>query len=326
MKGKTFSIALIGVLALGAMAAGGYYFTAGKIGKPRVLFIDSYHQGYPWSDGITTGIQNVFANADVDLMIHRMDTKRNTSEEFMKQAALKAKAAIDEFDPDVVIATDDNAQKYLVVPYFRGSDLPFVFAGVNWDASSYGYPASNVTGMIEVSRPDQLLNILRTLSGGVTIGSLTGDTATSRKEHEHYAKHLGITFDSDVYVKTFAEWKQAYVSLQDEVDILLMYNNAGISGWNDEEAVRFVRQNSKIPSGSVQPWMAPYVLIAYTKDAQEQGEWAATTAMQILEGISPSGIPMTTNRRGNMMINSSLAQRLQLEIPASLLDEANNIL
>ena len=326
MRGKTFTIAFIGVLALGAMAAGGYYFTAGKLGQPRVLFIDSYHQGYPWSDGITTGIENVFSNADVDLMIHRMDTKRNTSEEFMKQAALKAKAAIDEFDPDVVIATDDNAQKYLVVPYYRGSDLPFVFAGVNWDASPYGYPASNVTGMIEVSRPDQLLNILRTLSGGVTIGSLTGDTATSHKEHEHYAKHLGITFDRDVYVKSFEEWKQAYTTLQDEVDILLMYNNAGIAGWNDEEAVRFVRQNSKIPSGSVQPWMAPYVLIAYTKDAQEQGEWAATTALQILEGISPSGIPMTTNRRGNMMINSSLAQRLQLEIPASLLDEANNVL
>ena len=105
-----------------------------------------------------------------------------------------------------------------------------------------------------------------------------------------------------------------------------MYNNAGIEGWDDDEAARFVRQNARIPSGSVQPWMAPYVLIAYTKNAQEQGEWAAQAALQILNGASPSAIPMATNKRGNMIINSQLAQRLQLEIPASLLNSADDVL
>ena len=326
MKGKFIAIAL-GVIAIGAVAVGGgYTFLIGKGGGQRVLFIDSYHAGYAWSDGITAGIQQTLANSGVELKIHRMDTKRNGSEEFKKEAALKAKAVIEQFKPDVVIAADDNAQKYLVVPYYKGGDLPVVFAGVNWDASPYGYPARNVTGMVEVSRPVELLDILRTLSGGLTIAGLNGDAATSRKEHKHYAEKLGLDFQEVVYAATFAEWKREFLRLQDEVDILFMHNHAGINDWNEEEASRFVRENARIPSGSVSPWMAPYVLVAYTKNAQEQGEWAAQAALQILNGTPPSSIPMTTNKRGNMMINSSIAQQLQLEIPASLLNSADDVL
>ena len=325
MNGK-FSIFGLSLLVALAAAGGLYYHTQSNDGGQRVLFIDSYHAGYAWSDGITAGIQQVLAKTDVELMVHRMDTKRNASEDYKKQAALRAKAVIEEFKPDVVIAADDNAQKYLVVPYFRGGDIPFVFAGVNWDPSPYGYPASNVTGMVEVSRPDQLLDILRTLSGGYSVAFLSGDAQSARKENGYYREKMGLTFEQNVYVKTFADWKREFVRLQDEADILLFFNNAGIDGWDDEEAARFARENAQIPSGSVNPWVAPYVLVAYTKNAQEQGEWAASAAVRILNGVAPSSIPMAQNKQGNMMINSSIAQRLQLEIPASLLNAADDVL
>ena len=200
--------ALIGLtVAVAIVSVGSLAVLRPLSSSKKVLFIDSYHQGYAWSDGITAGIQNTLAGSGVDLRIHRMDTKRNGSEAFKKQAALTAKAVIDEYQPDVVIAADDNASKYLIVPYYRGGDLPFVFAGVNWDASVYGFPANNVTGMVEVSRPNELMDILRTFSGGAVIGSLTGDTATSRKENEYYTSQFGIRFDEEVYVKTFDQWE-----------------------------------------------------------------------------------------------------------------------
>ena len=83
---------------------------------------------------------------------------------------------------------------------------------------------------------------------------------------------------------------------------------------------------TQIPSGSLSPWMAPYVLVAYGKDAQEQGEWAANAALRIMNGTPPSSIPIVRNERGNMLLNSSIAQRLQLEIPASLLNAADDVL
>lgn len=311
--------ALFGLAVIGIAVAGAGYFWYEKQGTPKILFIDSYHQGYAWSDGITAGIEQVLAGTGVTLRIHRMDTKRHKTEQFKKQAALKAKAVIDEFKPDVVIATDDNAAKYLIVPYYRGGDLPFVFAGINWDASRYGFPARNVTGMVEVNAVESLLETLRTFSGGVTVGFLSDDTTSTQRELKTYDEVLNLNFDKVSLVSTFADWKQAYQEMQETVDVLYFYNNAGIEGWNDQEASRFALENARIPSGAVQAWMAPYVLLVYPKDAVEQGEWAATTALQILQGVSPEDIPLARNKRTTPMMNSEMARNLQLEIPPELM-------
>ena len=315
MKSK----ALLGLVAVVVAAAGAGYFWHASQSTQRILFIDSYHQGYPWSDGIEAGIHQVLDGKKVVLKVHRMDTKRNKTEEFKKQAALKAKAVIDAFEPDVVIAADDNAAKYLIVPYYRGGTLPFVFAGINWDAAHYGFPARNVTGMVEVNAVESLLETLRTFSGGVTVGLLSDDTSSTQKEIKTYAEVLNLRFDKISLVSTFADWKQAYLEMQETVDVLYFYNNAGIEGWDDQEAGRFALENARIPSGAVQAWIAPYVLLVFPKDAVEQGEWAAMTALQILEGASPESIPVTTNQRTRPMMNSEMARNLQLEIPPELI-------
>ncbi|MCX9009588.1 MAG: hypothetical protein OIN66_00560, partial [Candidatus Methanoperedens sp.] len=101
----------------------------------KILYIDSYHAGYEWSDGETRGIEKILNDTGVELKILRMDTKRNDSDAFGKQAGLKAKSVIEEFKPDVVIASDDPAFKYVIMPYYRDATLPFVFCGINWDVS-----------------------------------------------------------------------------------------------------------------------------------------------------------------------------------------------
>ncbi len=314
---------ILGVAVIGALAVGSAFFMLDKAEPKRVLFIDSYHAGYEWSDGITAAVEQVLEDENVVLRIHRMDTKNNTSEEFKQRAGLLAKAVIEEFQPDIVIATDDNAQKYVIAPFYRDTDLPVVFAGVNWDASVYGYPTDNITGMIEVSAVPEMLGLIRRITPGQRVGSINGDTETVRKEIKNYTDVLDLQFDADRRVGTFDEWKAAFLEMQDRVDILYMYNNAGIEGWNDEEANRFVMDNARIPSGSVQPWMAPYVLVTFTKDPYEQGEYAARTALRILAGESPGDIPMVTNQRGRVLLNSELARALGLSIPSELLATAD---
>ena len=55
-------------------------------GGKRVLYIDSYHQGYAWSDGIVKGVQNKLKDTGVQLKTIYLDTKRNTGEDFKKAA------------------------------------------------------------------------------------------------------------------------------------------------------------------------------------------------------------------------------------------------
>jgi len=65
--------------------------TDNKYDGKKVLYVNSYHKGYPWSDGIEKGIHNILADTAIELKTIYMDTKRNPEEEFIKQAALGVK-------------------------------------------------------------------------------------------------------------------------------------------------------------------------------------------------------------------------------------------
>jgi ABC-type uncharacterized transport system substrate-binding protein len=299
-------------------------FTATHSGK-KVLFIDSYHEGYAWSDGITNGVKEIFSGTGVELKVIRMDTKRNKDDAFKEQAALKAKSVIEEFKPDVVIAADDNASKYLIKPYFKDSDLPFVFCGVNWDASGYGFPCSNVTGMVEVNDVMGLVTQLKQFAKGDRIGFIAGDTLTNRKEVENYKN----TFKLDVtpyFAKDFKAWKKGFSEIQSKVDILIVYNYVAIEGWNEAEAAAFAQSNTRVPTGTMQTGPMDYALIGFLKVPEEQGAWASETALKILDGKNASDIPIARNTQGKLMLNMKIAQNMGLEIPYEMIESADAVI
>ncbi len=291
----------------------------------RVLYVDSYHEGYEWSDGLTEGIRSVLDDSGVDLKIFRMDTKRHTDETFKKNAALQAKELIASFHPDVVIASDDNASKYLIVPYFKDAKLPFVFCGVNYSADDYGFPYSNVTGMLEVPPAIKLIYSLKHFKRIVKVGYMAADTLTERKDGE-YTKHDVREDFIQRYVKTFDEWKTVFNNMQNQVDVLIVGNNGGIQGWDDDEARRFTLENTRIPTGCLLDWIAPLVFLGATRSAHEQGSYAAETALKILEGTPPANIPIVGNVQANIILNMQLAKKLGITIPKSFLKIASRII
>ncbi len=291
--------------------------------KKKVLYVDSYHEGYSWGDGILEGVGSSLGGK-VELKILRMDTKRNPSEEFKKAAGERAKAEIDAWKPDVVIAADDNATKYLLIPFLKDKELPCVFCGLNWDASAYGLPCSNITGMIEVGLVTPLLISLKKYAKGDRIGHLGKNNETDRKEGYYIAKNFELKLD-EVYVDTFEQWKKEYLALQDRVDIIIFQNNAGIADWNDEEAKSFILENTRVPTGTLHDFMAPFVLVTYARSPQEQGEWAGYAALQILGGKKPSDIPVVENKKAKVYLNLPLANKLGVRFPFDLIKSAKII-
>ena len=317
--------AVAGLLAvLLVLSFSGVVMAKSYAGK-KVLFVDSYHQGYAWSDGITSGIKSVLESKGVELKIIQMDTKRNTSEDFKKEAAAKAKSVIESFHPDVVIAADDNASKYLIAPYYTGKELPFVFCGVNWDASGYGFPAKNITGMIEVTPIPELLEQLKTYAKGNRIGFLGPDLLTARKEAENYKKSFNLNL-VEYYAKDFEDYKQGFVKLQEQVDILLLDSDGGLYNDRTDELKAFIEANTKVPTGSAYDFMAKYAMVNFAKVAEEQGDWAATAALQILDGTSPSNIELARNKKGKLIVNTRIAKKLNVEVPFEVLESADEVI
>jgi hypothetical protein len=297
-------LAVLASCLIGTAAVAGQY--EGK----RVLHIDSYHQGNTWNDRIAEAVRETLEGTGVELKIIRMDTKRNPSEAFARAAALKAKEAIEAFKPDVVTASDDNASKYLIAPYYKDADLPFVFCGLNWDASTYGFPYSNVTGMVEVSPIPQIVRLLRGYARGDRLGYLTEDTLTKRKELEYHEKLFGIAYDKVYLANDFAEWKEMFLRAQDEVDMLVILGVAKLTDFDDDEARSLAEAQTRIPSGTDFAWLMPISMLGVGKLPEEQGRWAALAALKILDGTPPSRIPLAHNKEGKLYFNRKIAARL----------------
>ena len=123
-------------------------FTTCTKPEKKIMLVFSYNTEYEWVNEETQGVMDVFAGENIVFEIFYMNTKQNTSKQWMEDISAKAIAEIDEFQPDVLIVFDDNACKY-VAEHYNGSDLNVVFCGMNEDPADYGFPSENVTGVVE---------------------------------------------------------------------------------------------------------------------------------------------------------------------------------
>jgi ABC-type uncharacterized transport system substrate-binding protein len=83
-----------------------------------------------------------------------------------------------------------------------------------------------------------------------------------------------------------------------------------------------VRQESKTFTVTNYEWMAPYAMLAVTKLAEEQGEWAAEVAASVLAGMKISDIPVVVNRHWNLYVNPDLLKKGDFKLSQELMIRA----
>ena len=293
--------------------------------QDKILWIDSYNKGYTWTAELGKAISETIQGHDIEYKIFHMDTKRKNSQDDIRNAAQHAVSLIKSFQPDVVIASDDDASKYVVVPYFKDASTPFVFCGVNHTVERYGYPFRNVTGIIEMDPVDRLIFSLSRFHAVKKVGYLTEDGTTGRINGEFYKTQTRFEC-VNYYVKTFDEWKTAFLRAQVEVDILILGPNSRIEFWDDNKALDFVMANTKIPTGCLQDRMTKFSFIGCLKLPEEQGEWAANTALKILNGVSISSIPIARPQKHKFIINLNIAKANGIKVPMSYINKADVII
>lgn len=286
---------------------------------PKCLFVSSYHQGYAWSDGVERGLRQTL-QGKCQIRQYDMDTKRKKGEEEHKAAALEAKALIESWRPDVVVTADDNAAKYLIQPYYRDDTLPFVFCGINWTVKEYGFPYKNVTGMIEVAPVKAMIEEARGLVPGAhKVLYIGADTSTEMKNAARIRKAAegqGLVYEEKL-ARTLDAWIAAYQAGQD-YDFIVMGSNAGIDDWDTQRAVTAIMPLTRRLTVTSHEWMMPVTMLGMTKVPEEQGEWAGSVALQILDGVAPQSIPVIANRKWDLYLNPTLIDSAALTLPPQL--------
>jgi hypothetical protein len=297
----------------------------------KVLVVHSYDRGFAWTADIDDALQRALVPRQVQVRTVFMDTNLHPLEADIVAAGRKAADLMLEFRPDVVIASDDNAQKHFAARYAGNASAPsFVFCGVNKAPATYGYPAVNVTGVTENLAWAKGLELLRRLQPSVSRVAVLMDVRPSSLTEAEKMKSAG---PGDIEASWFAigsleEWQRRVRTASSEYDalaVLTCHNLTDAEGRivPAEQVMLWTRDNAALPSlGFFDYAVADGALCGVIQTGFEHGTLAASLALRILGGERAGDIPVVTQTRGLIMLNAFTARKLGIEIPHRLAQEA----
>jgi hypothetical protein len=121
--------------------------------KPTVLFLNSYHNGYLFSDEIVRGVRDSFGGQAVELHIDYLDSKKQFDDEYIALMVELLKRKNRAFSYDLIISSDNVAFELLKRSRgeIYGEDTPVVFCGVNYLTPEDLLGQSHITGVNEAA-------------------------------------------------------------------------------------------------------------------------------------------------------------------------------
>ncbi len=304
-------------------------FTGCTKAKEKVLLISSYHPEFSWVAGEIKGVEDVFKDRGTQIQKFFMDTKRKTDLEWKQQVAANAIMKIEEVKPNLVIVFDDDACEFVAKIYI-GEDLPIVFGGLNGDPEEFGFPAKNITGVLERHLHEQTVNLLKSLVPDVKTAAIISDNSTTAQRYIVEMKKSSWPIQILEYYATddFDAWKAKVKELQSRVDAIGIFTYQTIkekgqgASLPEEDVMKWTVENSKLPEFTFSDFgVREGALCGVTQSGYQQGKAAAEMAVRILNGETPGDIPIQTPQKGVPIINETRAKQLNIQIPADVLKE-----
>ena len=115
---------------------------------PEILILNSYHDGYVWSESVMKGIRRVFGAEfeSVEISVEHMDTKRFSSAAYYQVLFKFYRQKFENHKFDIVVVSDNNALNFSLdhrESLFPG--VPIVFCGINGFRSDMLRGQTNIT-------------------------------------------------------------------------------------------------------------------------------------------------------------------------------------
>ena len=304
-------------------------------GEQKILLVHSYHTGYPWVDAITQGVKRALAGRGMDLEIYYMDTKRQTSEAWKQAAGQRAREIVTEWQPTVVIAADDNAQQYFARGYAGDTAPQFVFCGVNAAPEKYGYPAANITGVLERPHFSATIDLFRQLAPTAERVAIISDDSPTSEGALAFMKQqtTPLVLVSCEAPSTFADWQRVIQRCQDSVDVIAVFNyhtlkrDGESQSMDPKEVMAWTVANTRIPVVGFQTFtIDDGALCGYLESGVEHGFRAGQIALEVLDGKSPADIPIITALDGQSMVNLATARKLGIDVPQAVIQSTEIVI
>lgn len=301
---------------------GAVLLTLGAAGAAphKVLVVMSYHESMPWEKEIREGIEaELGGRADIRYVY------LNTKNDFQGGAARAAQALefYRQFRPDGVIAADDDAVSLFVLPYLKDRvATPVMFCGVNAEPREYGFPASNVSGILERAHFRESIAFLHQLKPSVRrMLFLTNDNPTG-KAYERQIRDEAETYPATIAairrVRTLDEALAVTREFSESSDALFVIAMEGLQDRSgrpleERDAFRILSRSFRKPVIGINDFnIRAGLLCGVVKSGQEQGSTAARMLLKAMGGTPVSRLPITRNSQGRRVLNVTVMKSLGL--------------
>jgi ABC-type uncharacterized transport system substrate-binding protein len=326
LKNKWYVLTmLMSILVFGSCPA-----MAQESKKFKVLVVMSYEEDTAWCMEVRQGIDFILAKT-CDIKYFYMNTYKNLQGGVQK--AREAYALYQEFQPDGVIVSDDNAQAMFVLPYLKDKvKTPVMFCGVNEDAETYGYPASNISGVLERYLINESIALGKQLIPSIaTFGFIMKKSSTSE------ALFKQIKSESDMYMAKFISFKEPAslkeaLTMTEELgkscDVIFVSSLAGIpdekgNSLTDKEAFSIILKTFGKPVIGPNVFNVRFgALCGVSQIGAEQGEKSSEMLLKAMNGTPVSQIPIIKNHNGKRMINVTVMKDLGIKPNSDILGSA----
>jgi ABC-type uncharacterized transport system substrate-binding protein len=195
-----------------------------------------------------------------------------------------------------------------------------MFCAVNEEPEKYGYPASNVSGILERDFIGESIAFAKQLVPSIhMVGFLAKDSPSGR------AIQKQVEIESDTYLAKFAGFKlvktikETLAVLEDyekRSDALFITSTNGIldtdgKSLDNEQVTKIVAKFYKKPLIGANDFHVRYgVLCAVVKSGNAQGRVSAEMLLKAIKGTPVNHIPITFNKYGKRMLNVTVMNEL----------------
>ncbi|MCW7752614.1 PAS domain S-box protein [Desulfobotulus sp. H1] len=273
--------------------------------KKRVVYLNSYEDGYVWSDTLLQGVRDVLQETSyaVELHVEYMDTKRYPDPGLRPYLMDLYAYKYGDLSIDAVVAADDYAFDFILEHrdlLFPG--IPIVFCGVN-DYQPHrieGIPA--ITGVAEsfsvVENVELALRFRPSARRMVVVGdeSFTGGAtmAVIRQVAHLFEDRLDIEYWSDLDMEVAID---AVGRLPEDTFIFYVPYYEYLQGtyYSADDILERICQNASVPVFTFWEFlMGSGAVGGQLTSGSRHGKMAGEMLVQVLDGMLPEKIPVIT--------------------------------
>ncbi len=329
IRGFLVALATVGFVAI---------LAAFNASKPRILVLQAAEKGTPWAAGVDRGIRAVLATnrRPVSVAWHWLGLTRTLSPQGRASAVASARRAIASFDPDVLMAIDDEANAAVAQDYAQAGRPRVVYVSIDRLPEAYGYgPGANATGIVERLPLAAVCDALSAIRVGqqlriAAVGAAndTGQAELAQVESFDWGPHTLVAVRA---ATDTVDWRRFVETDAAPADVLLVLSYAGLDGpdgrpVDERELANWVEDSARpLPIGLHAGYVFDGGGFAISPPPVSTGRLAMTLALALLD--SPSGHatdlpPPALPDHFDVAVNRRRLAQRQVKLPPIYLEAA----